>query len=530
MTRESGLSFRHQQGRVLRYLPQVTGSGVALIDFDGDGELDAFYVQGSGPEETKDPRGMPPCALFRRLDGKYSECAGLAGVADRGYGMAPVAADFDNDGYPDLAITHYMQPTTFYRNNGDGTFTEVSDPAGLSDPKLLWPSSLTAFDYDRDGFLDLYLGQYVNFGPNDWVPNPQIKDEGWEPGPVTLLPGRYKGLPNKLYHNDANGRFSDRTREAGPVDGFGQSLGALAADFDGDGWQDLMIANDAATPNVVYRNLGNGRFQDVSKGSWADEARGSMGFAVGDVDLDGLPDVLVSHWHNPLALYRSVKPGGTQGRIRFLDRALNQGLIAEDALVGWAVAFLDVDNDGFEDILLLHGHTSPPGDDPLGGKMAQQLTYFYKNRGDGFFERQAPAGPSDPLSRKRVGRSAAFGDLDRDGTVDLVLSSNNEPAEVWQNAGAKGAWIGLWLTGTGCNRNAVGAHVDVTAGTMRRWKELVAGDSYFATNARHLLFGLGEESVPASVHVRWPSGRVEDFGPLESRRYHRLVEGTGRAP
>lgn len=533
VTAALGVSFRHEQGRVLWYLPQVTGSGVAMLDYDGDGQLDSFFVQGSGPDEGKIPGNVEPGVLYRNTGGKleFEQAGTQAGVQPCGYGMSVAAWDHDNDGYVDLALTYYRQPSRLYHNDGDGTFREVSNQSGLSDPSLIWPTCLTAFDYDRDGFLDLFQGGYIHFLPADWIPDPKVRDEGHGPVQETLLPGHYRGLVSQLYHQDSAGRFTDRGPNTGVLNPDGQALNALAADLDGDGWQDLYVANDSHSKCVVYRNRGGGRFGDASAGSYADEMRGSMGVALGDVDLDGLPDLLVTHWLNATGLYRSMPGSAKPGRrIRFVDRALHQGLMMDRPLVGWAVAFLDVDNDGFEDILQVHGHTGPPPRAPKSGRLEKQPSYLFRNQRDGYFELVVPSGdPADPLGKERVGRAAAFGDLDRDGTVDVLLSANNGPAEAWMNSGTPAAWAGFWLVGSASNREAVGARLELQQGTHRRWKEVASGESYMATNARHLLFGLAEREAPVDVTVRWPSGLVEEFVGRTVRRYHRLVEGTGRA-
>lgn len=523
-----GLDFHHEQGRILWYLPQVTGSGVALLDYDGDGQRDAYFVQGSGPDEGKTPDAVKPGVLYRNDRGKLTKTGEQAGLLPKGYGMSVAAWDFDNDGFQDLAFTYYREPSRLFRNNGDGTFREISKESGIANPDLIWPSSLTAFDYDRDGFLDLYQGGYIRYLPEDWTPNPAVRDEGHGPVQVTLLPGHYKGLTSQLYRNDGAGRFRDVAAEVAALNTDGQALNALAADLDSDGWQDLYIANDSHSKSILYRNRG-GTFVDASAGSYADEMRGSMGSALGDADLDGTPDLLVTHWLNATALYRGMPPSKTGARkIRFVDRALHQGLMMDRPLVGWAVAFVDLDNDAFDDIVQVHGHTSPPPKDPMCGRLEKQPSYLFRNQRDGFFERVPPgADPSDPLSRERVGRGGAFGDLDRDGTVDVLVSCNNGPAEAWLNRGASAAWIGLELTGAASNRDAVGARVEIVSGDLKRWREVTAGESYMATNSRALVWGLGDRTAPVSATVRWPSGRVERYTGLAPRRYHRLVETAG---
>lgn len=527
MQGEAGLSFRHSQGTLLWYLPQITGPGMALIDFDCDGQLDLFFVQGSGPDDGKSVARIPPSHLYRQDDGRFEECGARAGADSRGYGMAALAWDYNNDGYPDLAVTNYSEPTRLYENNGDGTFTERAVSAGIDGSRLTWASSLTAIDHDRDGLLDLFEGQYIDFGPAQWTPSPRFRDEGHGPGPLTLLPGEFKPLPSLFYSNQGDGTFRDHTQEAGLRGESGQTMGALAMDFDDDGWTDLMIANDGKTVNLVYQNVG-GRFVSTGKGSFADEARGSMGFAVSDYDRDGTPDIVVSHWLNQPAMYRTVvRPDGNQRRVRFLDRVHSQGLGSFRPLVGWAVCFLEIDNDGYDDLLMINGHTNPPIPDPMSGRMAPQPSYLYRNQAGKAYLPETARGPRDPLGRDRVGRSAGFGDLNRDGLMDAALNNNNEPAEIWMHQPASASWIGFWPVGTVSNRDATGARLSFTVEGQLRFREVTSGESYFATNARHLLFGLGTHESPLVVTVRWPSGRQEEFRGLAVRTYHRLVEGTG---
>jgi hypothetical protein len=529
VTKPSGLRFRHEQGTVLRWIPQVTGPGTALLDADGDGLLDVFLVQGTGlgdgPPPKCDPcptdNTSPTCALFRSRGATFDEVAERAGVAAHVYGMAALAFDMDNDGYTDLAVSQFAGRLKLLRNNGDGTFTDAGARSGFAVP-LEWAASLTALDRERDGFLDVYVGQYLRFGAADWLPDPGLKDEGKGLTPVTLLPGRYPPLPNLLLANNADGTFRDATEEAGVRDAEGQTLGALAADFDGDGWPDLMTANDGPTRSQVYVNDRTGKFKNASKGSWADEARGSMGFALGDADGSGQMDVYVTHWMNQPSLYRV-----NARKVRFVDQAAQRGLTSEIPFSGWAAGFLDVDNDGFDDLLQIGGHTAPPPDRPMSGRLDPHPTYLFRNDGAGMFVRVRGAPGQDPLEKHRVGRAAAFGDLDRDGAQDVVLNNNNADAEVWRGVPRDGAWIAVLPVGTRSCREGLGVTVTAERGTWTRKRHMVSGESFFSTNARAVMFGLGATADPITIRIMWASGRVEEWAGLPPRKYHRLIEGTG---
>lgn len=524
-TKALGVAFRHAQGRKHWYIPQTTGSGVAMLDADGDGQLDLYFVQGSGAE---DGRGaVPPCELYRQLDGRFVECARAAGLDARGFGIGVLAADLDNDGYTDVLVTQYAGPTRLFRANGDGTYAPARPVRALAKP-LVFGSCAVAIDYDRDGLLDVYLGQYLDYRAEHWKPDPPVEFANPWHCVATLMPQYYKPLPNVLVHNDGVG-WSDATARAGVADEQGKTMAAVATDFDADGWPDLLVGNDADTRNRAYQNRGDGTFADISEGSFFGEVRGSMGFAVGGSDGRKLPEVLVSHFYNPTGLYRTLVGGaGARRKVFFEDKGAERGLGSTRSHVGWAVAFVDVDTDGDEDILQVNGNVMPGPGDPR-GPMEPLPAELFANRGDGTYDLVPPQSAEDPVARRRVGRSAAFGDLDRDGRVDVALSNNNQAAEVWLGARGAGRWVGVVPVGTRSAREGTGARVTVSAGERRRARELTSGDSYLATNARELHFGLGAHEGPVRATVRWPSGAAEEFEGLPVGRYHRLVEGTGRS-
>lgn len=520
-----GMTFVHQQGKNLIYMPDTSSPGAALFDYDGDGWLDVFLVQGTGTVSTHDPAKMPPSHLYRRKpDGRLEECAAAAAVANRGWAQACLAWDFDNDGYEDLMVTAYQEPVRLYRNDGDGTFREVAKKQGVTCDDMAWASCMAAIDADRDGWLEVYVGQYVDFKTADFIKDPPLEDaSGTGMVPKTLVPGRYGPLSKRFFYNLAGTGFRDITRGYGLEDARTRTYGIVSCDLDDDGFPDLFVANDASICSMFANE--NGKFFSSRGGeSWVAENRGSMGIAVGDVDLNGMPDLLITHWFNPPALYKSFVGRRGQKKMRFVDRAVQMGLDTEP-MIGWGVAFIDVDNDGLEDLLQVNGHTNPDPERP--GALRGQPAYLWRMKEPSAFT-FAGAPPEDPLAKKRVGRGAAFGDVDRDGYVDVVVGNNNEPGELWLSRGGPKAWLGLTLIGTRSNRNATGAKVTLSRGAHVRMKQVTSGESFYSSNARDVMFGLADGEGPATCRVRWPSGLVEDFAELATRRYHRCVEGQGR--
>lgn len=524
-TRRLGISFVHHDSRSGRidYLPQTLGPGLGSIDYDGDGFTDLFFVQGPGDTDRR-----PPSELFRcRPEGGYEEVGGPSGAGVRGWGQSCLVADIDSDGYPDTAVTRYREPLILLRNMGDGTFRETAGAVGLVGPTL-WQSFATAVDYDRDGRLDLYLGHYVDFGPAHWLERPRMVAYDQGEFLETMMPRPYRPEPKILYRQGDDGRFQDRTRPSGAANPAGRGMAALAADLDGDGWQDIFVANDVS-PCALLRNQHDGTFRDVAERAWVYESRGSMGIALGDWDTDGRPDIVISHWLGDVpALYHNRTAPGRP--LLFSDRAEVAGLSASPRdLVGWAVAFIDLANDGQPEILVVNGHTNHRPDRP--GTLTPQPALLFGRGPANRYEPVMPAGPDDPLGRPRVGRSAVFEDLDHDGAVDVVVGNNNGPAEVWHHRPTAGAWIGLVLSGTASNRDALGARVQVLGPGDRPLgvRHRVSGDSFYASTLGPMHFGLGLAAGPVTARVRWPSGDSQVFGGLVPGRLHRLVETPSTA-
>lgn len=485
-------------GRFLANMPETTGAGVAVFDYDGDGLQDLYFAQGQ---------------LFRNTGRGYAEVAGMTRF-DAAMGV--LAADLDSDGDPDLVVVGY-DAARWLENQGDGTFAAHA-LAGAG-----YQSGVTALDYDRDGRLDLYVGRYVDY-PR-WYTERDAGVRAFEMGSLSrgMAVHAHAPAPNTLWRNELPGGFRDVTRAAGVADARGRTLGALAADLDGDGWTDLFVANDQS-PCALFLNHRDGTFVDASREGWVDEVRGSMGVAAGDVNDDGRLDLAVTHWYADFpALYENLGRYRGAPVPRFIDRGELAGLAdGPRERVGWGAAFLDADRDGRDDLLIVQGHTHYPAHRP--GRLKGLPAELWRRTGPARFARVAPAGKHDPLGRARVGRGLAVGDLDRDGAADAVITVNNGPAEIWRGTPPAGtSWIGLELTGAGSVRDATGARVRLQAAGLR---EIAGGDSYLSTSARALVYGL-RDARAVSARVRWPSGRSETFRGLAANGYRRLVEGTG---
>jgi hypothetical protein len=540
ITAPVGVTFRHQQRDVTRprhenssyailNLPEVMAPGVALIDVDGDGFHDIFFVQGSGDHGGRDPSTVPRCQLYRgQPDGTYAECSRDAGVDFGSFGMGCLAADVDNDGYTDLCVTAYGQDNALFLSNGDGTFREAAARLGVAGDRR-WHSFIGAFDEDGDGLLDLYLGRYANFLEAQWANDPaKVLEVLWGKYsfPKTMTPHPYDGQDKTLFRSRLPAPYRDVTRELGLEDAQGRGLAAIAVDFDGCGRPEVFVSNDVSL-NALFKADGRGRYRNVAEIAYVGENRGNMGVAVGDLQHDGRLDLVVTHFYlDPPAMYVNRSKAGAKSPM-FVDRAAPAGLVdpVKNAdYVGWGTSFVDVNQDGWEDLLIVNGH---PGYGKVVGELDAEAAQLFINTGKGTFDSVAPTGGDDPLARLRVARGAAFGDLDHDGATDVIVGVNNGPGEVWKAAGGAGRWLAIRIVGTSVNRDALGSLVRLESPRRAHLKALIAGESYFSSNARELSYGLGSDPGPFGARVRWPSGRVESFDRLSPLVVHALVEGTG---
>ena len=535
-TAQTGLRFTHVNGMSGQYFyPEIIAPGVALFDYDNDGDLDVFLVQGG----SLDGSGAPATAggrLFRNdleihADGtralRFTDVTDASGIRTSGYGMGVAVGDYDNDGCVDLYVTA-LGRNQLFRNQCDGTFKEVSATAGVNDPG--WSVSAAFFDYDRDGWLDLYVGHYLNWTPA--LNTPCYAPSGKR---VYCAPMVYLPQPSRLYHNNRDGTFSDVTLSSGMAGRFGPALGVTTADFNNDGWIDLYVANDG-DDNHLWINQRNGTFKETGLPAGAavserGRPKAGMGVDAGDFDDDGDEDVFVTNLSGEgHDLY--VNDGGGA----FESRSVAAGLkFPTLPFTGFGTSWLDFDNDGWLDLLTVNGTIQRidalvRAGDALPLRQRKQL---FRNLGNGRFE-EVSHQAGEAFRHLDVGRGAAFGDLDNDGATDVVVGNNNDAAQVLLNAiGVRNHWVGLRLAGrtpkNGAVRDMLGARVAVIRnGSPTRWRRARADGSFASANDSRVLVGLGQSTEPPRVRVTWPDGRVEEWPAVAIDRYTTLIEGTAK--
>jgi tetratricopeptide (TPR) repeat protein len=524
----AGLRFRFDNGKTpSRQIPETMSGGVGLLDYDGDGWLDVYLVQG-GPfppggtafPAVADGHGQDACAapgdrLFRnRGDGTFADATAASGIATlaRGYGHGVAVGDYDNDGHPDLFVTRW-RAHALYRNQGDGTFRDVTDSAGLGGVRD-WPTSAAFADLDGDGDLDLYVCHYLEWDAE----HPRLCFDEEKKVYHYCAPQRFRSLPDHLFRNDG-GRFVDVTKQAGIDDWHGQGLGVVAADLDDDGRVDLFVANDQSA-NYLFRNLGGLKFEEVAESSGvAGNGKGGyqagMGVACGDLDGDGRLDLAVTNFYNESMTFYHNLGGGV-----FVDHTAAIGLAVPTRYrLGFGTVFLDVDNDGHLDLAAANGHVDDYRPE-VPYAMPAQL--FVSGEGGQLTDVSDRAGP--PWQVPRVGRGLVAGDLDNDGRIDLLLVAQDGPLAYFHNRTPGGHFLTLRLEGTASPRDAVAARVTVVAGGRRQVAWRFGGGSYQSASDPRLHFGLGAADRVETLEVAWPSGRVDRFGPLAADAGYLLRE------
>ncbi len=503
-----GVRFRHFPAVRNSLLPEDMGSGVAWGDYDGDGDPDLLLVNFAGsilnsPEQSG-PEGA--CALFRNHGGRFEPVAAAAGLDLKLFGMGASWGDFDNDGFPDLYISAYGN-NHLLLNNGDGTFVDVTDEAGVNDPRF--SASVAWADYDRDGDLDLYVCNYVAFEYSEEDLGKLSKQYG-EEIPFTINPTVYPPQPNALFQNDGRGHFRDVADEVGVADPKGKSLAVAWFDFDNDGWLDIYVANDISA-NGVYRNRGDGTFEDIGASSLAADYRGAMGVAVGDFDLDRDMDMLVTHWlAQENAFFVNMFSKGVVDKhgnrvLFFVDESDRYGLGQISIKpVGWATSFVDFDNDGLLDLWVVNGDTLQVPSNPRLLR-PQQMHLFEQRAPNGFFQVAAQACPE--LAEPFVGRGGAHADFDGDGRVDLaVLVHSGQPKLLRNVTPHPEHWIQVRLVGSTANRGAYGARIEVTTGQRTQICQVASQAPYLSQNYQTIHVGLGQHNAADRLTVIWPDG------------------------
>ena len=523
VTREAGIDFVHSRGPRTHQLPEDMGSGAAWGDFDNDGYPDLYLVNQPGPWGRPAGPNPPAGKLYRNnRDGTFTDVTERAGVANRGgFGMGAAWGDYDNDGRLDLYVTNYGR-SVLYHNNGDGTFSDVTDRAGVGNHR--WGMSALWFDFDNDGYLDLYVANYVDYALA--AASSASSRENGLAVPFSLNPASFAPAPNRLYRTNRDGTFTDVATELGVADPEGRGLAAAFADFRLRGWQDLYVANDISS-NQLFENLGRGRFRNVSAASWTEEYRGTMGIAVGDFDGDGDLDMFLSHWTaQGDALYQNLwSEQSRQGALHFHDAASLYGLDSisySDA--GWGAFFFDFDNDGRLDLLVVNGSTfEQKADSTL---LIPERPLLLWNGGDrGFFDLAAAGRAGAALALPDNARGAACADYNRDGRLDVVITSNHGRARLLRNDGeTRNHWLCVHLVGSRANRQGIGARLTLAAGGRRYLAQYGLQGSYLSCSAPECWFGLGAASRVDSLAILWPSQKRQELRDLPVDRVITIQE------
>jgi enediyne biosynthesis protein E4 len=523
VTEQAGINWRQFSGiSPDRFLIETMGGGVAFLDFDGDGLQDIFFVNGG---ETPHGKSSSPVrnALYRNLgNGKFEDLAAKAGVDHMSfYGMGAAVADFDNDGHPDIFITGFPSSALFH-NNGDGTFTDVTDHAGVKNPGR-WAANAAWFDFDRDGYLDLVVTNYAQF---TFADTKRCEINGERAYCAQLA---YRGMPLTLYHNNGDGTFTDVSERSGLDKLIGRALGVVAVDVNDDGWPDLFVARDAS-PNLLLINQKNGTFRDAATEAEVaydsgGVAKAGMGVDAGDVNGDGKPDFAVTTFNDQ---YHSLFVSSPS--LFYEDRTVASRLAAfTKSYVGWGIHFIDFDNDGNLDLILVNGHINEGIEATRRDVKYKEPPLLLRNDGRGVFENvSARAGTA--FKSGYSARGLAVGDFDNDGGLDVVFTQLDDKPVLLRNAvGQNHPWVGFELQGTISNRDAIGAKITVDTGKRKLVRWITGGASYLSSHDKRVIVGLGDGFLSGTVaaEIRWPSGIIQRLPSLRLKQYHKIIELTG---
>ena len=524
---EAGLTAENVSGDAdnKRYILETTGDGVGIFDFDNDGLMDVLLVNAT----TMDGKGRGEKStshLYRNLGNlHFADITQQAGLGKVGWGQGVCAGDYDNDGFTDLFITYYGH-SVLYHNEGNGTFKDVTEAAGLKSDNVRWDTGCSFFDYDLDGKLDLVITGYVDFD-RDKVPAPGSGGYcQWKGMPVMCGP---RGLPTGrtfLFHNDGKGKFNDVSTASGiskPEGCYGFTV--LASDFDNDGYPDLYVSCDSR-PSLLFHNLKNGTFEEVGVASGvalsdAGQEQAGMGVTVSDYDEDGYVDIAKTNFSDDVPNLYHNNGDGT-----FTDRVYEAGLGTHTQYLGWGIEFVDVDNDGRKDLVMVNGHVYPEVErGPLNYKYRQPRLLYWNAGGGKFKDMSNNSGPA--ISEPWASRGMAAGDLANDGSVELVINNLDSRPSLLKNFGTKKNWLMVRCVGTKCNRGAVGARVYVYAGNRRLSGEIQTGASFLSQNDPRVHVGLGDDTSYQRIEVQWPGGQREAFPGGKANQIVVLTQGTG---
>ena len=519
----SGITWVHTAGKSPeRYLPETTGAGCAFLDYDNDGWMDIYLVN-SGKCDFLNPNPPLRNALYRNnRDGTFTDVTETARVGAGGFGQGVAVGDYDGDGFPDLYLAQYGR-SILYHNNGDGTFTDVTEKAGLAAPG--WASSAVWFDYDNDGRLDLFVCQFVEFSKS----LNKSCGPGEEGKHGYCIPRLYQPMPSWLFHNNGDGTFTDVSKASGIGKYPGKAWGAVATDINNDGLLDLFVGNDTV-PNFLFKNVGQGRFEEIATQAGvaysADgRARSGMGVDSADFNEDGWMDLFVANIDREMfSIYQNNHDE------TFDDQAGSTGIGPATRLMsGWGLKFFDYDNDGNLDLFLANGNPDDLIESLHSQVMYQEPLMLFRNTGKSFQNVSAESGPAfaKPLSA----RGMAIGDFDNDGAVDVLVSVNDgAPMLLRNNVGSQNHWLGIRLVGKKSNPDAIGARINYQAGDLKRSRMKVGGGSYLSSHDPRIVLGIGKRPKIDWLEIKWPQpgGAVERFTELPVNRYITIVEGKGK--
>ncbi len=526
ITSSTGIHFEHLSSPEQKYIMESMSGGVALIDFDRDGWPDIYFTNAQSAEMARAGKKARSALFHNNHDGTFTDVTDKAGVGFPCWAMGVAVGDYNNDGWPDLLVTCF-DGVVLYRNNGDGTFTDVTKPAGLAGDKG-WAMGATFGDYDADGWVDLFVSHYVDITLENLPVFGSSKTCQYHGIDVQCGPRGLKGLPDSLYHNNGDGTFTEVSKAAGVSDAqkrFG--LTAVWTDFDQDGHLDLFVTNDGQ-PNYLYQNDGAGHFKDVAYNAGVAVSQdgleqANMGVALGDYLHTGRFSIFITHFSDEYAvLYRN------DGGMNFVDASYSSGIAAVTTpYVGWGDGFIDWRNNGWPDIFLVNGHVYPQVDTvEIGTKYLEPMLLFENQRNGTFKNISKLVGPA--IQIPRVGRGVVYGDLFNDGRMEIVVETlKGEPLVLQPQGGPANHWISFQLEGTQSNRLALNARVKATAGDLVQVGELISGGSYLSQSDLRIHFGLGAHDHLEKAEIVWPGGKVEILTNLAADRLYHLKEGQG---